>query len=202
MHTQPYLDNSRKQPGPAPTVPIVNVKLSEVLPEGAQLVLSNANGEIFANEPNAPQFTSLNLRGDDLTVAPDGKTLAYTRGGKLFVYRDGKEQIAPVAGNPIMPAWDMTGEILAFVIHDSVGDTVYRVSTKTQEVSRLLTVSQIVAPPLTNPATGRLLIVEKVDTSKTDFYTIDPNCATQGACIASRREVATVAHAVNWADYH
>ncbi|MEP7285543.1 MAG: hypothetical protein ABI947_07225 [Chloroflexota bacterium] len=188
--------------GPVATSVPVNPNVSLLLPEGARLILSSANGDIFANEANGTAFVKSLLHGSEVTVAPDGRTLAYTRSGGLYIYRAGREETVSISGNIIMPAWNATGDGLAFVLREANGDSVYRVPLDSLQPVHLLTVPEIVAPPLTNPATGRLLIVEKLGAKQTIFYTIDPDCTTQIDCAKSRRDVAMVNRAVNWASYH
>jgi Tol biopolymer transport system component len=123
----------------------------------------------------------------------------------LIVYREGKERMISVPGAAMMPAWSADGEWLAVVSREADTDVVYRVNVATMQPSRVLSVPEIAAPPLSNPATGRLLIAERVGLKQTAFYTVDPACAAQsaqGGCKASRKDIATVDHAVNWASYH
>jgi hypothetical protein len=180
----------------------VTANLATILPEGATLMLSTTSGDLLGNEPNSVWFNNTSLHGEDINVAPDGKTLAYIRSNKLYIYQNDSEHVVPIDGEAMMPAWDVSGKRVAFVIREAVGDTVYRVALRDLQPERLLTVSEIAAPPLTNPATGRLLIVEKLGVKNTSFYTIDANCATQSACEQSRRDIATIKYTVNWADYH
>ncbi len=168
----------------------------------ARFVLSTVNGEILTNADGAGT-RSTGLHGKEVTVAPDGRTLAYVRGDNLFVYRSGKElPVSGVSGAIMMPAWSADGNTLAFVVRESTADFVYRANVDTLTAEPLLHVAAIAAPPLSNPATDRLLIAERLDAKKTAFYTVDPNCASDSACRASRKDLATVGQSVSWAAYH
>ena len=194
----PYL---RSQPTGAPPSTPSPVMMSA---RDARLVMGMTNGEILTNA-DGTGTRSTGLHGSDPVLAPDGRTLAYLRDKQLIVYHDGKERIVRVPGSAMMPTWSADGEWLAFISRETDTDVVYRVNRASLQLSRVLSVPEIAAPPLSNPATGRLLIVERVGTKKTAFYTVDPVCAAQGAqggCKASRRDIATVARAVNWASYH
>ncbi len=170
----------------------------------ARLVMGLTDGEIVTNLDGAGT-RSTGLRGSDPVLAPDGHTLAYLRDRQLIVYRDGQERIVNTPGAAMMPAWSADGEWLAFVSREADADVVYRVNLASLRLSRVLSVPEIAAPPLSNPATGRLLIAERVGAKKTAFYTVDPVCGAQvvqGGCKASRKDIATVDHTVNWASYH
>jgi hypothetical protein len=170
----------------------------------ARLVMGMTSGEILTNLDGAGT-RSTGLRGSDPVLAPDGRTLAYLRDKQLIVYHDGQEQIVNVPGAAMMPAWSVDGQWLAFVSRETDYDVVYRVDLASLQRSRVLSVPEIAAPPLSNPATDRLLIVERVGAKKTAFYTVDPMCAAQvaqGGCKASRKDIATADHSVNWASYH
>lgn len=179
---------------PAPVVATMRLR-------DARFVFSTTDGLIMTNADGAG-VRSTALRGSDVTVAPDGQTLAYLRDNRLYVYHDGKEQMVKVYGNVAMPAWSADGNNLAFVVREASADVITLLNLDSMQATRLMSVAEIAAPPLSNPATGRLLIVEKLAAQKVAFYTIDPNCATQSACLQSRKDIATVWHTVSWASYH
>ncbi|MCC7449721.1 MAG: PD40 domain-containing protein [Anaerolineae bacterium] len=202
-------------PTPYPTRPLVNPKApvsapvssggTAVMPllsrDKMRFVISEGDGTIISN-PDGRGARSIGVRGQDVAAAPAGQSLAYLRNGQLFVNREGLEQVVNVSGMIMLPTWSADGTILAFVLRESVGDSVYQVSLDSMQPVRLLSVPHITAPPLSNPATGRLLIVEQTSPQQTAFYTIDPQCVTQSACLASRKDIATVPYRVDWADYH
>jgi hypothetical protein len=77
----------------------------------------------------------------------------------------------------------------------------------TYSVRHLITVPALAAPPISHPATGRVLVAEwsagpPGKGADTIFATIDGACATHAACERSRQVFATIPYAVNWADYH
>src|SRR5262249_39136678 len=148
-----------------------------IRPDEARFVLGTTDGEILTSaNGSAPRPTG--LKGTDIAVAPDGQTLAYLRDGALYLYRDGGEKplivSGAVAGKITMPAWSSDGQSLAFVSAEAGGDSVYRLRLDTLKPSRLLTIPDAAAPPIFSPATGRLLIAERLDAHSTAFYTIDP----------------------------
>jgi WD40-like Beta Propeller Repeat len=170
--------------------------------EDARFVLATVSGDILTNADGTGTRPT-GLHGKDVAVAPDGRTLAYVRDNGLILYRSGKEQpVGGLSGSIRMPAWSADGNVLAFVVREATADVVYRLTVDTLKASALIRVPDIAAPPLSNPATGRLLIVERLDTKVSAFYTIDPNCATDSACKASRKDIATVSRSVSWASYH
>ncbi len=189
----------------APTVGPVNSGGSAAMPvlsmSEARFVISTADGTILSN-PDGKGAQPTGLHGLEVVAAPDKQSLAYLRNGQLFINREGREQIVSISGNVMLPAWSADGNTLAFVMRESVGDSVYQMNIDSMQPARLLTAPEIAAPPLSNPATGRLLIVERIAPQQTAFYTIDPQCATQSACMATRKDIATVPYAVSWADYH
>ncbi len=195
--TRAYPTSYVASPPPNPTPVIAVMPMAD-----ARFILSATDGTILANTDGSG-VRPLGLQGDDAEVAPDGRTLAYIRADRLYIYQDGQERLIDKAlGTVMMPAWSADGDTLAFVVREATGDVVYRLDLDTHQPSRLLAVTAIAAPPLSNPATGRLLIAERVDSRQTAFYTIDPLCATQSACMASRKDIATVPYAVSWAAYH
>jgi len=194
----PYLVTSTParaaQFGPLATATPIRVNL----PEGARLVVSS-KGMLYANRPGYPvlqDYFSMGVYGRDVAVAPDGRTLAFVRGDQLIVLRNNEEQIVPLSGQIMMPAWNVDGTALAFIVRGPNGDTVYRAPLSTLQPQSLLRVTEIDAPPLSNPATDRLLIMEKVGDRRTAIYTIDPDCGCQ------RRDIVTINHDVSGATYH
>jgi len=171
-------------------------------PEGVKMIVTLDSGDIFTTSAENGTLLPTGLRGSETTVSPDGYTLAYVRNEILYVHDSTGERQTPLSGKLTMPRWGADGKYLAVVERESTGDSIIRFSLSAWQADVLLTVSQIAAPPVANPATGRLLIVEKVGMGQTTFYTIDPDCATQGACLASRRNIATIPYSVSWADYH
>lgn len=178
-------------------VPALSVKIDTFPTQ--RLVIGATDGGIMTDDGSA--LLPMNVQGSDPSLAADGKTLAYVRDHQLYLYQNGKEQLIKVPGNGVLPSWNADGSALWFVSRQSSGDTIYRLRLKDMQLFSLLTVPQLVAPPLSNPATGRILIVEKLDGPKTAFYTIDPLCATPGMCFATRKDIGTVDHEVSWADY-
>lgn len=169
---------------------------------GDKLVIGGADGGLQANGGQG-DFDTLAWRGEDVAAAPG--TLAYRRDGVLWIARADGEWSLERPG--ILPAWSADGEQLAFVERTAAGDVVYMLFDTNAPESRpaaLLTVPEIAAPPRFHPATGRLLIAERIAPGQTAFYTIDPARCVLGAplCAASRRDVGIVPYAVNWADYH
>jgi len=165
----------------------------------ARFVISTADGTILSN-PDGMGAQPTRMNGSDVVAAPNRETFAYQRNGQLFVYYGGREWNVHLNGT--MPAWSADGHTLAFIVSESLGDSLYQLNIDTMQPVRLLTVPHITAPPLSNPATGRLLIVEQTSPQQTVFYTIDPLCATQSACLASRKAIASVPYRVDWTDYH
>jgi Tol biopolymer transport system component len=177
-----------------------HVSVSSSILEGLHLLVGMSSGDIVTSR--ASQFAPTGLHGDDFAVAPDGETLAYVHKQQLSIYVRGREATVRISGQIRMPAWNADSTYLAFILHQVSGDSVYRVSRSTLEPERLLTIPEVVAPPLSGPATGRLLIVERLGEQRTAFYTIDPDCRSLLSCEKSRQDIATVSYGVNWADYH
>src|SRR5260221_2114655 len=182
------------------STPVPN--LAAILPEGAQLVVSTAGGDIFANQANGQAFKPTGFHGQDVAVSPDGITMAYIRGGTLYIQRNGQESRVPVSGTAAMPTWNADGSELTFVLRDANADHAYRLLLDTMQTIPLLTVPHIVAPLRFNPATGRILIVERTNSNGTSFYSIAADCADEAACRTSRRDIANIKQTVDWADYH
>jgi hypothetical protein len=201
--TRPY-NPTPYQGSPATSVPPTTLSPLTMPVGEARLVFGMTSGEILTNA-DGEGIRTTGLYGSDPVLASDGHTLAYLRGKQLIVYRGGKEQIVNAPGAAMMPAWSADGEWLAFVSREAAYDAVYRVDVETLHLSRVLSVPEIAAPPLSSPATGRLLIVERVGTKQTAFYSVDPACAAQvaqGGCKASRKDITTVDRTVSWASYH
>jgi hypothetical protein len=169
---------------------------------GDELVIAGADGGLRTSNGSG-DFDALAWRGEDVASAPDA--LAYRRDGTLWIARQDREWSLDRPG--ILPSWSANGEELAFVERTAAGDVVYALFDARQadsEPAALLTVPEIAAPPRFHPATGRLLIAERLSAVMTAFYTVDPARCILGAqlCAESRRDVGTVSYAVNWADYH
>src|SRR5260221_3400836 len=171
-------------------------------PEGVRMIVTVDSGDIFTTRAENGTLLPTGLRGSEATVSPDGHTLAYVRNGILYVHDSNGERQTPLSGKLTMPRWGADGKYLAVVERELRGDSIIRFSLSTWQADVLLTVSKIAAPPVANPATGRLLIVENVGMGQTAFYTIAPDCASQGACLASRQNIASIPYSVSWADYH
>ena len=169
---------------------------------GDRLVIGKTDGSLLAN-PGGGAFVALQSLGQDVASAPG--VLAYRRDGSLWMMREGRESSLERPG--ILPSWSADGERFAFVERTAAGDVVSMIFDALQSDSQpaaVLTVPEIAAPPRFHPATGRLLIAERVSAAQTAFYTVDPGRCILGAqfCAESRRDVGTVNYAVNWADYH
>lgn len=174
------------------------------LPEGVHLVLVTTQGDILSN-PTSADLKATTLKGDDAALSPDGRTLAWTRAGKLYIESltsgSAIRQIE-LPGMALMPAWNSDGSALAVVSRETTGDAVYQLPIETFSPIRLLSIIEIGAPPAANPATGRLLIAERMADKQTAFYSIDPACAVQHTCQTDQRMIGIVPRAISWAAYH
>lgn len=173
------------------------------LPTDALLVVSNAAGELLGNRGGS--FGALAHQGVDVAAAPISGALAYRHEERLYVLQGTVEQQIGLPGQ--MPAWSADGRTLTFVTPEAGSYAVYRVALGATpdaplRPARLMAVAQIVAPALISPATERFLIVERLTSRQTAFYTIDPYCMGDAACRATRQDIGTVNYAVTWADYH
>lgn len=210
-------DHGNGKVNPQPRVPVRPTLAPHVLPRQVQmpsagsLVLAQTNGSLALHVDG--EVRPLGVQGRDAVLAPDGsRRVAYVRDARLYLFHDGTEQAIEVeaaaggAAEAVMPAWNADGSALLFVMRGAAGDSLHRLSFTPDRAGhalrRLLTVPRLVTPPITNPATGRILIAEPTAPAGTTFATIDPNCANHAACISSRHVFATVAAAINWADYH
>lgn len=192
-------DSVARAPLPAPTRPAV-VQVNALA--GDRLVIGGADGGLLAND-GAGTFNALRWRGEDVAVA--ASALAYRRDDELWVVRQNHEWSLNRPG--ILPSWSADGERLAFAERTAAGDVVYVLLDARKldsQPTALLTVSEIAAPPRFHPATGRLLIAERISAAQTTFFTVDPGRCILSAplCAESRRDVGLVNLAVNWADYH
>jgi hypothetical protein len=194
--------------GPIATpIPLSTLSLSAALPEGAQIVIGTAGGDLRWDDPGSNVLLTTDLQGQDIAVAPDGQTWAYVRSGELIIERQGSdgrrsETAVPGTIHAAMPSWSADGMQLSVIAHGSDGDGVYSLALESMRLTKLITVPQIVAPARFNPATNRILIAEKTGISATDFYSIAPDCTGPESCLASRRDIASVNQDVTWADYH
>lgn len=173
--------------------------IQNILLHDHRLIISNAQDEMFSSTPGLP-FQSVPLQGGD--VAGSGQMLAYVRDSRLYVYDGHVQKAIPLNGTAMMPAWNASGSMLYVVVRQPAGDSIYRIPRASWEPEWMFTVQEINAPPRSNPATGRLLIVARTGPKVTTFYTIDSACTGQTTCEASRRDLATIQQPVNWASYH
>ncbi len=163
----------------------------------------------------------------DVTRSARGE-LAYVRNGFLYLHLDHHYDALPVNERPktpyfpilelddpgdfslLLPAWNLDGSRLYFVMRErGVGDRVYRLerpqmnpNAENTEPTLIYAGLTLMAPPITNPATGRILLVEYVQDGLTRFTTIASDCNNPVTCSASQREVATIPASVSWAHYH
>jgi len=179
-------------PGPQPV---------RAMPGRGHILYTTRMNEIYNFDGDGMHSTG--LVGTDAVQSPDNDRLAYVRDGRLYVYsyQSNKEQGIDASGKVRMPAWNADGTALAFIAHEDARnlDTVYQLQVPSMKLWRvLMSQSGIVAPPISNPATNRLLIAEARGTASTEFYTIDPVCGTGNDC---KESLATVPYAVRWAVY-
>jgi hypothetical protein len=186
---------------PLPTaIPAPEMQPAWALPTGGHLVYGTIAAEISSFDGDG--IHSIGVRGADVTVAPDGQTLAYTREGRLYIYRDGTETRINAPDSVTMPAWNADGTALVFVVDSGQADRIYRLRQDRNEALPLLTVRELGAPPISSPTSNRILIAEIIAPQQTAFYTIDPLCFSEAACKESRIDIATVPYPVAWAAYH
>ncbi len=172
-----------------------------LLPVGGSLVYSTNSHDIGSFDGDG--MHSLPPKGNDVTASPDGQALAYIRDGQLYVYRGGEE--TPVNTSHLVaktPVWNSDGTALIFTTWRDPDTVVLRRDRSTGQVTELLSVHQLTAPPQPVPGVHRLLIAENVVPDGTVLYTIDEFCSTLAMCQKSRQDVATIHQYVIWAVYH
>lgn len=184
-----------------PPAQVAPVNLGVPRARDARLVLSNMQGEILRSDAGY-WFTSTGLSGNDVTARLD--MLAFTSSSTLTI-RHGKGSQSVDFG-PMFTlsraTWSPDAKVLAVVATHRGGDAVYRVDMETFRKTLLLDGLNIGAPPIYNPATGRILIVERTGLRMTTLSTIAPHCDGPDSCRATRRALATVSQRIEWADYH
>jgi hypothetical protein len=137
------------------------------------------------------------LLAQAVALSPDGHTLAVRNGGGLSIrQRDGSITALNLVAVRFM-AWNVSDTQLAIATTDAL----YRYELASARLDVLIDGIQLVAPPISNPATGRILIAE-LDGSQTMLRSMDANCATPSCARNSLRMVARVPFQVTWADYH
>jgi hypothetical protein len=121
----------------------------------------------------------------------------------MVVYRDGKEYPLNSFGMHNRPSWGPKGKTLAYLAsgsdgHGNQGDFVYWLKMGSGfEMAAALYMGyakSIGAPPLTEPSTGKLLVVENISLKESVVVMFDPLCGC-----ADASEVARLPYGVNWA---
>lgn len=162
------------------------------LADDVRLAVSANSGEIHLNTSGL--FRPLGIQGSE--IAASGGSLAYLRGNQLYLYREGTEKHVAIPGFARLLAWSADGRWLAVVGREADSETVYRVDTRSLQAVPLLAVPQISGPPVSDPATGHILIAQPTADGKTRLYAVDPDHPTK------HKDIATVAYRVQWITYH
>ncbi len=125
-------------------------------------------------------FEPTGLKGDDVSAAPDRKTLAYFRGDRMWIYQDGAEAsfnlIGPTQSNPI---WSQDVQMMIFDTITERGTEIIRSGIGTRlidGVNSATRMSNVFVPPIFDPMTGNLLLAVSQTGKKTEFTTVDPLC--------------------------
>lgn len=200
--------SSSDRPSRAPITSVAPTPLPPVkpldLPSTDGVVLGLKSG--FLAMTSDGTFSPIAVQGTDAVLSPDGKLIiAYLRDDQLYLRQSDAEQHIETPDRPVWLAWNADGRALLFVVRTASGDSLFRLDFTadhaTYTMRYLLTAAEIIAPPVANPATGRILIAEK-DSGETNLYTIDSHCATPANCQQSSQRIALFAYDVNWLDYH
>lgn len=163
--------------------------------------------------PDAP-YTA----GDQVSVSPDGTRIAFVDWNDpktliIQVAHDQKNQ--PESGTNLHSwafdhsilfwAWDAEGKAFEVATtSEDEGVILYRAEIDSMTAHLQLILNGISAPPISDPATNRVLIVQPNpdNSAETILFTISSKCLYHSACLKSAQEIARVPFQVHWADYH
>ncbi len=176
-----------------------------IQPSAFRFLISTEEGLILTNA-DGKTFKPASIKGHDVTVSPDGKSVAYVNRAdtRLLVFRDGKEYPLNSFGQHKMPNWGPKGKTLAYLAsgsdgHGHQGDFVYwlKMDSGFERATALYLgyAKSIGGPPLTDPKTGKLLIIENISLKESLVFRFDPICG----CVDVREDFTKLPYAVNWA---
>ncbi|MBE2195271.1 MAG: hypothetical protein IAE83_13940 [Anaerolinea sp.] len=164
-------------------------------------------------EPDYPY-----VAGDQVSVSPDGTRLAFVdwHDPKTLIIQATDQASAQsnselnlhswAFDNPILFwAWDAEGKAFEVVTTNGAEAVfLYRAEIASMTAHHQLILSGISAPPVSDPATNRVLIVQPNpdNSAETILFTISSKCLYHSACLKSAQEIVRVPFQVHWADYH
>ncbi len=206
---------------PVPTNPVVTtllptLQLSEAPPQNTlpsfmagELIIGLSDGSMFSYTADGG-LRSLSLRGYDVAASPDRKSLAFIDvDTRIVIYTNGKQTILNSFGNHRAPVWGPGGKALAYMAqgadgHGNTGDFVYWLqmtrSFATDAARYLGFSAKISAAPISDPVTGKLLVIANTRLKVSTFFLLDPLCGCNDP--SAWGELAEIPYNVSWATYN
>lgn len=199
-----WIGQGRDTTAPVPTQPIIAAAPLQMVPrdsvafaalEQAPYVWVGVRDDAHLSTKSG--YHAFNMPADAVALSPDGYTLAVLHNGGVSIRLPDRTIHAIAAPSARHMAWDLSGARLYIATHDSL----YRYDVAASQLQPVLHGVALVAPPVSNPATGRILIAE-INADQTTLRSMDARCATPQCAENSFRLIASVPFFVTWADYH